>query len=84
MILRVVVNQQFSGTSSPRTDLQKTVTSGIQGSFEFQHVAILLWIDVFIRKKDSDVLQTELHDPGLQFIERFVCELIPPIGMLHR
>lgn len=43
------------------TYLQQAMPSCIQGAFELQHVAILLWIDVLIREVHRQALKYELH-----------------------
>lgn len=43
------------------THLKQTVSMSVQGALELQHIAVLLWIYVLIRKVHSEPVQDKLH-----------------------
>jgi hypothetical protein len=61
-MLRSAQGQMRHRRISP-AHLQQAVALGIQRPFELQHVPILLWVDVLIRKVHHQTLQRKLQSP---------------------
>lgn len=41
--------------------LEETVTLGVEGSLEFNHVCVLLWVDVVVWEVHCHLIYLELH-----------------------
>lgn len=48
-------------TDATESHLQETMTSVVQCSLEFQHIAVLFRVYIFIGEKDCNVFKFELH-----------------------
>lgn len=53
--------EESDGLAGACGHFEKAVTLGVQGSLEFQHVGVLLWVYVVVGEVHCYVLHLELH-----------------------
>lgn len=56
--------EKGDGLAGASGHFEKTVTLGVEGSLEFEHVAILLWVYAVVREVNYYILYLELHGFG--------------------